>query len=230
MKNIVIIGVSGRMGKYVHSILDGRDGFNVVAGVNKSSQFARVEIFRYLKDVLTKNHVDLVIDFSNVNSVENIEIALENKIPVISGTTGYSDKEKEFLIKFAKEHNTNLMMVSNFAYGASIMYRILKDINYMFEKKDILEVHHVNKKDKPSGTAKEYAKVMNIDYKKVQSIRLNDVIASHEAIFDSPGEKLIIRHEIYHRDAFLKGLLNTLDIIFKRKVWISNLEEYNDLR
>ena len=110
------------------------------------------------------------------------------------------------------------------------MYRILKDINYMFEKKDILEVHHVNKKDKPSGTAKEYAKVMNIDYKKVQSIRLNDVIASHEAIFDSPGEKLIIRHEIYHRDAFLKGLLNTLDIIFKRKVWISNLEEYNDLR
>ena len=115
MKNIVIIGVSGRMGKYVHSILDGRDGFNVVAGVNKSSQFARVEIFRYLKDVLTKNHVDLVIDFSNVNSVENIEIALENKIPVISGTTGYSDKEKEFLIKFAKEHNTNLMMVSNFA-------------------------------------------------------------------------------------------------------------------
>ncbi|XMB85602.1 dihydrodipicolinate reductase C-terminal domain-containing protein [Mycoplasmatota bacterium WC44] len=229
MKNIVIVGIFGRMGKYVHNILEGREEFHVIAGIANQMQYSRVESYRHLDEIINNKNIDLVVDFSNAKAIDNLITALNNKVPVITGTTGYTNDEKTKLYKLAKKNNVSLMMISNFAYGASIMYKLLKELDYNFEKKDILEVHHVKKKDKPSGTAKEYAKAMNIPVERVQSIRLNDVIASHEAIFDSPGEKLIIRHEIYHRDAFLKGLLKSLDIIFRRRIWIRDLEEYNKL-
>ncbi len=228
MKNVIIIGISGRMGKYVHTILDGKQGYNVVAGIDRNSEFCRVGTYSNIKQILNGD-IDLVIDCSNRTKKDKIISAIKKGVPVLSGTTGYSEDEKNELISIAKENNTSLMLVSNFAYGASVMYKILKELANEFETKDILEVHHVKKKDKPSGTAKEYAKIMNVDIAKVQSIRLNDVIASHEAIFDSPGEKLIIRHEIYHRDAFLKGMNKSLDVILNKKIWVSGLEQYNKI-
>ncbi|QVK19949.1 hypothetical protein KHQ82_06345 [Mycoplasmatota bacterium] len=215
------------MGKYVHTILDGKQGYNVIAGIDKKRDYCRVEVYPKIEEVLEKKDVDLIIDFSSSSSKSSIEYAIKSNIPVLSGTTGFTDSEKNELIALAKSNNSNLMLISNFAHGASVMYKIVKDLANDFDKHDIIEVHHVNKRDKPSGTAKEYAKIMKVDVDKVQSIRLNDVIASHEAIFDNPGEKLIIRHEIYHRDAFLKGLNNSLDIILHRRVWISDLDQYN---
>ncbi len=228
MINIVIIGINGKMGSYVYRILNARDRYNVVAGVDTEQIFTTVPVFENLKEVLRRHVVDLVIDFSSPTGIKNLEVALRNEIKVITGTTGYIDQDREQLIDLAEKNRTSLIFVPNFAYGASQMYKILKQLNLEFNKKDLLEIHELNKKDKPSGTAKEYAKIMNIDVKNIQSIRLNDVLASHEAIFDTVGEKLIIRHEINHRDAFLTGLLKSMDLILGKYMIIRNFDEYFD--
>lgn len=210
---VCISGINGRMGSYVHNILQKRKGFEVVCGVSNSLKvYNEVEVFEEIEKAFEKYPFDLLVDFTEGDiCIKLIKFSLENNVKVISGTTGIDQTKLQELIKLSQDKNVSFAHVPNFAKGASELYHILEGIKDTYKERDIIETHHKRKKDKPSGTALEYAKILNMETSEIESLRVNDGVAAHEIILKNPGEKIIIRHEIHHRDAFLRGFLDTLE-------------------
>lgn len=223
---VAILGIQGKMGSFINYVLNNRLNYEVVAGIDRKKEFSNLKIYEDLSTLLENHKIDLLVDFSNKDiSYETIKLALQNNIKVISGTTGYSKNELLELKSYCNKDNS-FIYTPNFCIGSAVMYDICEKIYHNFNSKDIVESHNNKKKDAPSGTARELADLLNIDLNDVQSLRLNDIIGAHDVIFNNKGEKLIIRHEVYHKDAFLKGFLTCLDKLEKNNFIVIGLKEY----
>lgn len=203
--NVVVIGINGSMGKYIADVLDKRDGLNIIGGIDLNKSYNRYEI----KEYDNFENIDVIVDFSNKTSIDYLKRALNEKIKVISGTTGFTDLELNELKKISKNNKTSFIWTPNYAKGASYMYRIMRSLKKAYELDDLIETHKIGKKDSPSGTSLELSKGFN--QLKIQSLRVKDSVASHEAIFSSTGEKIKIIHEISNKNAFIIGFLNAFD-------------------
>lgn len=214
------------MGKYIHQVLEKRDGINVLGGIDRNKSFSSKEV----KDLKEFENVDILVDFSSKDSYPILIEALKSNIKVVSGTTGFSINEIEMLKKTAKDMKTSIIWTPNFAKGASYMYKIIKSLNKSFELNDLIEIHKTTKKDAPSGTALEYSKLLEIDSRMIQSVRIKDAIATHEAVFSDVGEKIIIRHEVSSKNAFIVSFLTALNHIIKNDyVNVVGLNEFFSL-
>lgn len=196
------------MGKYIYQILSNRSGVDVIGGIDKSNS-----INTLIYDDITKfDDVDLMVDFSKADiAYEMIKKALCNGIKVISGTTGIDYKKIEELKKISIEKKVSFIWSPNYSKGACYMYKLIEQTKNDFDVADIYEIHSKEKVDAPSGTAKEFSRLLGFD--NTQYLRLNGVLATHEVIFSSTGEKVSIKHEINNRSAFLKGFLLAVDKI-----------------
>lgn len=219
--NVVVIGINGSMGKYIADVLDKRDGLNLIGGIDLNKSYNRYEIREYDNF----ENIDVIVDFSNKTSIDYLKRALNENIKVISGTTGFSDLELNELKKISKINKTSFIWTPNYAKGASYMYRIMRSLKKAYELDDLIETHKIGKKDSPSGTALELSKGFN--QLKVQSVRVKDSVASHEAVFSSTGEKIKIIHEISNKNAFIIGFLNAFDrLITDDYICVVGLNEY----
>ncbi len=207
--NTIISGINGRMGSYVYDLIKDNNDFNIIGGLGLNTN-NNTKIFKELKEI--EDNVDLVIDFSvDYFSLSTIEYALNNGIMVISGTTGFTNREISYLKELSIKNKVSLFLIPNYAKGASTLYKIIDLIKNDYEFIDILETHSIKKLDKPSGTSKEYADRLKIDHKYIQSLRINDVIASHDIVLRSKGEKITLSHSIETREAFDIGFKLCLD-------------------
>ncbi len=223
--NTIISGINGRMGSYVYDLLEGNDNFDIIGGLGLNTN-NNIRIYKELREVDDK--IDLVVDFSvDYFSMSTIEYALNNGIKVISGTTGFSNNEISYLKELSIKNNVTLFLIPNFAKGASTLYKIIDLIKNDYEFIDILETHSIKKLDKPSGTSKEYADRLKIDHKSIQSLRINDVIASHDIVLRSKGEKITLSHSIETREAFDIGFKLCLDKLLSCEyITIVGLDEF----
>lgn len=192
---IVINGVNGRMGKMLYDYY--KDKFDIIGVDTKVGGFSS---FTNIQGINRK--IDLVIDFSSTSALKELEYALENGIKVISGTTGYEQKELDMLKKLG---NGIFYHSSNYAKGIKIFTKVLKQIRNEYESFDIVETHSSKKKDAPSGTAKMLANELEFESNKIQSLRLKDSNPIHEVIFTNENEKIKISHEITNSKAFIEG-------------------------
>jgi 4-hydroxy-tetrahydrodipicolinate reductase len=199
---IVIIGISGRMGKKLYNKY--KDKYDII-GVDLNPLDC-VEVYNHIKDIDKK--IDLVIDFSNPDAIDNIIYALKNNIPVISGTTGY---EKDVIDELYETGKGLFTWSCNYAKGIPLFLRILKLCMDEYDVFDFVEIHASTKKDSPSGTAKMLADELNIPYDKIQSLRIDRAPAIHEIIYSSANERITIKHEVINPDAFIEGFDHTLD-------------------
>jgi len=193
---LAIIGISGNMGSKVYEHF--KDKFEII-GIDKNEhKYAKT----YLKLEDAEDY-DLVIDFSNPSLYGELVYALlENKY-VISGTTGYTKEEINYLYSIG---NDRFYWSCNFAKGIPLFLKIITQIKPNYEFFDFVEIHASTKKDCPSGTAKMLADAINLPYSNIQSLRLPLAPAVHEIIFTSLNEKVTLRHEILDYHAFLEGL------------------------
>jgi 4-hydroxy-tetrahydrodipicolinate reductase len=192
---VVINGVNGRIGNMLYEYY--KDKFDIIGVDTKACGFSS---FNNIQGINRK--IDLVIDFSSTSAFKDLIYALENKIKVISGTTGYDKKQLEMLKEIG---NDNFYHSSNYAKGIKTFTRILKEINKEYKTFDFIETHSSKKKDSPSGTAKMVANELEFDYSKIQSLRLKDSNPIHEIIFMDDNEKITISHEITNPLAFIEG-------------------------
>ncbi len=201
---IVIIGINGRMGRRIYNKY--KDLYEII-GVDLTS-CDNIEIYKSLRDVDKK--IDYVIDFSNPSAIDNIIYALENNIPVISGTTGYTKDQLDNLSKTGK----GLFYWScNYAKGIPLFTELLKSCASEYDVFDFVEIHASTKKDSPSGTARMLADKLDIPYDKIQSLRIDKAPAIHEIIYSSATERITIRHEVINHDAFIEGFDYTFNQI-----------------
>ncbi|WP_185877435.1 4-hydroxy-tetrahydrodipicolinate reductase [Blattabacterium cuenoti] len=231
--NIAIIGY-GKMGKTIERLAKNR-GHKISLCYDKTPH-----------PYLLKN-LDVAIEFSQPScAFNNVKICIENKIPVVCGTTGWLDKIN-IIRNFCIEKNGSFLYSSNFSIGVNIFLAINNKLSKLlspYSKEyhvDIKEIHHKDKLDKPSGTAVSLAKeIINNNVKKkwilnenksdkknkenlliIHSKRINNVIGKHSVTYKSNMEKILLQHEAYDRDIFAIGSIIAAEWILNKKGFYS---------
>ena len=151
---------------------------------------------------------DAAVDFTRPEAVEeNVRLALGAGVPVVIGTTGF---DQERVAELAREHEQPVFCAPNFAVGAVLMMRFAAEAGKLMPHAEIVELHHEQKLDAPSGTAKATAAVLP-EGTPIHSVRLPGLVAHQEVIFGGPGQTLTIRHDTTSREAFVPGVLLALE-------------------
>ena len=209
---IAIVGY-GKMGKLI-TVLAEEKSYDIVLKTNSNLPFEKCN----LKDV------DVAIDFSTPETAfNNISHAIKNNIPIISGTTGWLEKLEE-IKKLCTKHNGAFLYASNFSIGVNMFLKIntelaklMQDKNY---KTSISETHHLEKLDKPSGTAKTLSEDIHKELKITPNIishRIEKKIGTHEIMYESAIDNIKIVHEAKSRDGFALGALKAAEWIRNKK-------------
>nr|MBP8819936.1 4-hydroxy-tetrahydrodipicolinate reductase [Syntrophomonadaceae bacterium] len=161
----------------------------------------------------------------------NTRTALKNKITCVVGTTGLNEVELRQLEKLAVDNKVGLAIIPNFAIGAVLMMKFAREAARYFPDVEIIELHHDQKMDAPSGTAiktaelinesrtsrvprniREFEKIAgcrggNIEQVRIHSVRLPGLVAHQEVIFGGSGQTLKIRHDSIDRAGFMPGVI-----------------------
>ena len=197
MINVAVSGAAGRMGETVCAAVEGAEDMALVGRADP-----RLET--KLADVL--GDADVVVDFSEPNvAFENARTCLEAGVHCVMGTTGADFSALEGV------GSANLFVAPNFAIGAVLMMEASKLVAEHMPECEIVELHHDNKLDAPSGTAKRTAELIreaggNV-HEPIHSVRLPGLVAHQEVIFGGEGQTLTIRHDSIARESFMPGVL-----------------------
>jgi 4-hydroxy-tetrahydrodipicolinate reductase len=199
---VAVSGAAGRMGATVCEAVEGADGMELAARADPALK-APVE------EALAG--ADVMVDFSTPDSaVENVRAALESGVHTVVGTTGFGLDE----LRSAAEGSgteARCFVAPNFAIGAVLMMVVSRTIAEHMPECEIVELHHDQKKDAPSGTAKRTAELIreaggNV-HEPIHSIRLPGLVAHQEVIFGGEGQTLSVRHDSLDRHSFMPGVL-----------------------
>ncbi len=231
-QKILVIGCCGKMGRTICNFINSQSNYELVGGIDVSNVGEKIEgitVCNDLKKFLNEKKVDVAIDFTMPSSVvENAITCLRAKTPIIIGTTGISNENKKMLGKLASDNQTGIMIIPNFAIGAILMMEFSKIAAKYMKAAEIIELHHDQKKDKPSGTSiKTRSQILeaknisiddaNEDTIPIHSVRLPGLVAHQEVIFGDIGQTLTIRHDSFNRESFMPGIAIALEQIKKLK-------------
>ncbi len=213
--NLAIIGY-GKMGKTIEKIALDR-GHKIVAKIDK---LQNNDI-----SILTEKGAEAAIEFTEPSSAfENLKYCIENKIPVVSGTTGWLDKY-DALSEICQQEKGAFFYASNFSVGVNLFFKLNKLLAELMAQHNytakIEETHHTQKKDAPSGTAITLAQGIlqrNKQYEKwalkdkgdenslpIEAFRVNDVPGTHEITYHSEIDDISIKHTAHSREGFALG-------------------------
>ena len=206
---IALSGDRGRMGKSLQKIIKNSSVMKVTAKANKTK----------LPDTWPAHQIDGVIDFSLPKLfTQSLAWAIRNNKAFVSGTTGLSSAQKQALKKAGKK--IPVFYGENMSGGIFLLTKWLKEL-FNEELKILIEdIHHKNKKDKPSGTALKLKKSLPkfLEKKaKIKSLRKGKEFGTHRLLLKSPEELLILEHQALNRELFAKGALQALLFILKKK-------------
>ena len=192
-----VLGAAGRMGSTVCEAVDREDDLEVVARVDVDDPL----------ETLTEAGAQVVVDFTTPQTVkDNALFCLRNSIDVVIGTTGLTDDDLDELRSVASDSGAKAFVAPNFALGAVLMMLFSEKAAKLYDKAEIIELHHDRKLDAPSGTALRTAKLMGNE-PEIHSVRLPGLVAHQEVIFGAPGETLTIRHDSLDRWSFMPGVV-----------------------
>lgn len=234
--NILLNGATGRMGKEVIKKVAEEKDLNITCGVGIGENNEKFPIYENTKDI--KEKIDVIIDFSIPKASLNIlEYARKNKIPVVIATTGFSDEELKVIKKASEE--IPVFRSSNMSLDINLMAKIVQEIARVLNDTDIeiIETHHNRKVDSPSGTAILLADAINevLENKKTytfdrmqkrekrskdeigfSSIRGGNIVGEHTVQFFGENETLEIKHTSYSRQVFVEGALKAAKFIVNK--------------
>ena len=231
---VAVLGAKGRMGT------------EAVAAINAATDLtlsAALDIEDAL-DKLIQTGTEIIVDFTTPDSVmKNLEFAINNGIHVVVGTTGFNEEKIAKVQKLLQaKSGVSLRLVPNFSIGAILMMRFAKAATKFYDSAEIIEYHHPNKIDAPSGTAVRTAQIIaeerkannlssnpdatiseipgargsKIDGIPVHAVRMQGLVAHQEVVFGSLGETLTIRHDSFDRESFMPGVLLAIRNIAKK--------------
>ncbi|WP_080874391.1 4-hydroxy-tetrahydrodipicolinate reductase [Oceanobacillus timonensis] len=240
---IIVAGPRGRMGKEaVHMIHDTED-FELIACLDHKNEGMNLKDLEGFQDDLTipvytdiekcfsEQQADVFVDLTVPEvAYKHTKAALNHQIRPVIGTTGYTEAQLEELKQLAKEKQTGCIIAPNFAVGAVLMMKFAKMAAAYFPDVEIIEKHHDQKLDAPSGTAKKTAELIqearnpkkqghpdeeetipgvrggDFDGMRIHSMRLPGLVAHQEIVFGGAGQTLTIQHDSMNRASFMDGV------------------------
>jgi 4-hydroxy-tetrahydrodipicolinate reductase len=192
------VGVAGAAGKVGRAICDGVEAAEDLNLGGRADPALDTPLAAILPDC------DVVVDFTRPDTaLENAIACVEAGVHVVIGTTGFDPSP---LAGIRPRPPGNAFLAPNFAIGAILMMRFATEASKLMAKAEIIELHHDGKLDKPSGTAKRTAELMEGDVP-IHSVRLPGLVAHQEVILGDVGQTLTIRHDSTDRTSFVPGVL-----------------------
>lgn len=228
MIKIAVCGANGKMGKEVVNAVNCADDMELTAKIDiVGGEYVSIESAHKEKDI------DILVDFTQPSSIyKNACYCIKNGISIVVGTTGLSDSQISELKKLSEKNNAGCFIAPNFSTGAVLMMMFSKIAAKYFNNAEIIELHHNQKKDAPSGTAIKTAQLMaenndnftlgncpetetikgsrgGTSYNNIHihSVRMPGYMASQEVIFGASGQTLTIRHDSTNRECYMPGVL-----------------------
>jgi 4-hydroxy-tetrahydrodipicolinate reductase len=224
MIKVAVIGARGRMGSEVVKAVNGAKDLELVAQLDLGDSL----------DALLTSGAAVAVDFTTPDSVmANLEFLISHNINAVVGTTGFDDARIAKIKAALANSKSGVLIAPNFAIGAVLMMEFATKAAKYFESAEIIELHHPNKVDAPSGTAARTAELMSAARKEagspampdatttslagargatvgdipVHSVRLRGLVAHQEVLLGGIGETLSIRHDSIDRVGFMPGVL-----------------------
>jgi 4-hydroxy-tetrahydrodipicolinate reductase len=233
MIRVGVFGAGGRMGSTVCRAVSEAADMELVAAVDPVHVGAESGEIRLAAEAhqLEAAGAQVAVDFTVLGAArENIRWCAAHGVHAVVGTTGFAEAELGEFAELFEASTANAVIVPNFAIGAVLMMRFAEMAAPFFETAEIIEFHHNQKADAPSGTAALTAKRMAaaskewaddpttmvvaegargalIDGVRVHSVRMQGVVANQEVLLGTTGQTLSIRHDTYDRVSFMPGVL-----------------------
>ena len=261
MTRIAITGALGRMGTLVIQEAARIEGMELVAGLDAVGAGkplpggVLVKDSSQLEQVLKETRPDVLIDFTIAKAaVENVCTAASLGVDLVVGTTGISS-EQHSQMREAIEGNVAAVITPNFSVGVNLFWKLVADAaaalkGYDFDI-EIIEAHHNQKKDAPSGTAlatleairraRGESDLSEVVYGRkgimprgkeigVHAVRAGDIVGDHTVLLAGPGERLEIRHQAHSRAAFASGAVRAATWVVGRKPGIYGMADVLESR
>jgi 4-hydroxy-tetrahydrodipicolinate reductase len=218
---VLLVGSAGRMGKVIADLAKQEPNLEIAAECDLGGDIAAA-----------MKNCDVAIDFSQPGAIEEIcRAALQGRHALVIGTTGHSPEQRRVIEETAK--SLPIVFASNFSVGVNALFALTRKaaeiLGHDFDL-EIIETHHVMKKDAPSGTAKTLAEILKSARKiekeiPIQSIREGEVVGEHTVIFAGAGERLELVHRAKSRETFAKGALRAAEWIFGKPAGLYNMQD-----
>ena len=225
MTRVGVLGAQGRMGSEVCRAVEAADDLSLVAPIDVDDSIEQ----------LTASGAQVVVDFTHPDVVmDNLRWCIDHGIHAVVGTTGFTEQRLEQVRQWLGEAPTvGVLVAPNFSLGAVLMMRFATQAARFFESVEIVELHHPDKVDAPSGTARRTAELIaaararvrpvpipdatrqaldgargaDVDGIRLHAVRLRWLVAHQEVLFGTVGEALTIRHDSLDRASFMPGVL-----------------------
>ncbi|MCW2772123.1 MAG: dihydrodipicolinate reductase [Nocardioides sp.] len=247
MTKVGVLGARGRVGAEVCRAVEAADDLELVAAIDAGDAI----------DDLVSSGAQAVVDFTHPDVVmANLEFCVGHGIHAVVGTTGFDDARLDTLRGWlADAPGTGVLIAPNFSIGAILMMRFAVAAAPFYESVEIVELHHPDKADAPSGTARRTAELVaaarreaglgpvpdatstaldgargaDVDGIRVHGLRVRGLVAHQEVILGGVGETLTIRHDSLDRASFTPGVLTGLRAIADHPGLTVGLEHFLDL-
>jgi 4-hydroxy-tetrahydrodipicolinate reductase len=241
-----VVGAAGRMGSEVVRAVDAADGLHLAAVIDIGDSLTRLE----------DSGVRVAVDFTTPDAVmAALRHCISQGIHVVVGTTGFSDAHLEEVRGLLAEHpGVGVVIAPNFALGAVLLMRFAREAAPFFESVEVIEMHHPDKLDAPSGTATHTAEAIaearrhagvapspdatdralegargaDVSGVRVHAVRVRGHVAHEEVLLGNPGEVLTLRHDSLDRASFMPGVLLAVRAVADRPGLTVGLEALLD--
>ncbi len=245
MVKVGVLGAKGKMGSQVCRTVEATDGLELVAALDQGDDLEQLK------------GAQVVVDFTRPEVVmDNLKWCIEHGIHAVVGTTGFDAERLDTLrTQLAANPGTGVLIAANFSIGAVLMMQFAAKAAKYYESVEIIELHHPNKVDAPSGTARRTAELIaaarqeagaapipdatttaldgargaDVDGIRVHGIRLRGLIAHQEVLFGDVGETLTIRHDSMDRESFMAGVVIGIRRVVDTPGLTVGLEHFLDL-
>ena len=193
---VLVAGYQGKMGKTAVEAIK-NIGFEAIGVGSNDDLLKTIQVTK----------PDVMVDLTTPQQVcAHTRTAIEHHLPIVVGTTGLQSSDIDALSELAKKHKTGVIIAPNFSIGALLMMHCSQIAEHFYNDINIVEVHHPQKKDQPSGTALRTAAMLSKPAN-IQSRRQKGVIADQTVYFGGEGELFSVTHHTSDRSCFMAGLL-----------------------
>lgn len=253
MIGVSICGACGKMGRRIIKSVSQKEDMNLVAAIDKPGTpkagadagelsgvgklGVKIEEADRIDEILKRTEPDVQVDFTVASAaVENVKAAARNDIPVVVGTTGFSEEQRNELEKSIKDAKIPAVIASNMSLGVNVFFKLVEEASKKLKNYDmeLIETHHNQKKDSPSGTAltvgkiaaeasgKDFDEVVRFgrprgelgerpkDEIGIHSVRAGDIAGDHNFILAGPSERIELIHRAQSRQAFIGGVIKAI--------------------
>jgi len=248
---VAVLGADGRMGRTTCDAVDAAPGLELVARVRRGDDVAQA---------LTDSGADVAVDFTRPDVTEdNVHAALDAGVHVVVGTTGWTAERQarvreHLALRAADGLDLGVVVAPNFGLSAVLAMTFAAKAARYFESVEVIELHHPDKLDAPSGTATHTARAVaaarsaagvpaspdatesgfeargaDVDGVRVHAVRLRGLVAHEEILLGNVGEQLTIRQDSFDRVSFMPGVVLAVREVGRRPGLTVGLEHVLDL-